>query len=237
MRSRRQARIHPRRPQRAAGRHERDHRRHPHSRVDSRHPRSARSRRRGHGDLAPRSTERRKIQCRRFARADRKAPLGAPRPGGAPDPRLGRRRSVAREPQARSGRAARELPLQHRGEEERRNARTENGASVRRLCQRRFRDRAPRRGNNTRHRAVRARRVRRPSAGRRARRAGSRARAAQTPVGGNRRWRQGVHQAHRTQGAGRQGRRARRWRGDRQHLHCRGGRTGRQVAFGTRSGR
>ena len=63
-RRRRQARVHPRRPQRAAGRCREHHRRHAHSRLGPGHPRRAGARGGGDGHLAPRPADRRRVEGR-----------------------------------------------------------------------------------------------------------------------------------------------------------------------------
>ena len=60
---RRPARLHPRRPQRAAGRRRPHHRGHPHPRLGALHPHGAGRRRRGDGHLAPGPPDRRRVQA------------------------------------------------------------------------------------------------------------------------------------------------------------------------------
>ena len=73
-------RLHPRRPQRAAGRRRPHHRGHPDPRLAAVHRDGARRRRRGDGHLAPRPADRRRAQARGLARAGRGAPRRAARP-------------------------------------------------------------------------------------------------------------------------------------------------------------
>ena len=67
--ARRPARLHPRRPQRAAGRRRPHHRRHAHPRLGSLHPDGAGRRRGRDGHLAPGPPDRGRIQARGFAGA------------------------------------------------------------------------------------------------------------------------------------------------------------------------
>ncbi len=147
----RQARLHPRRPQRAAGRR----------RATSPKTRASAPRCRASSTALDagaavmvtshlgRPTEG-AVQARGLARAGREAPGASCSGRDVPLVReLGRRRRRAAGP----GRAARELPRQQGREEERRGARAEDGRALRHLRQRRVRHRAPRRGLDLRHRA------------------------------------------------------------------------------------
>ena len=89
---RRATRLHPRRPQRAAGRCRQHHRGHAHPRLGALHPDGAEGRRRGDGHLAPGPSDRGRIQARGFAGAGGAAPGRTARARGAAGARLGRRR-------------------------------------------------------------------------------------------------------------------------------------------------
>ena len=89
---RRQARVHPRRSQRAAGRRRQHHGRHAHPRFAPRHRARAEGRRRGDGDLAPRTPDRGQAEARGLARADREAVGRDARSPGAAGAELGGRR-------------------------------------------------------------------------------------------------------------------------------------------------
>ena len=194
----RQARLHPRRSQRAAGRRGRDHRRHAHPRLGAGDPRRARARRRGDGDLAPGPPHRRPVERRRFAGAGR--PRACPSCSGATCRSIrdwvdGGAWHAALKPGQR--RAARELPLQQGREKERRRARAEDGAALR--CLLSTTPSAPRIAPRPRRTASRSSRrsparVRcwRPSSMRWARRSRNPAR----PLVADRRRIQGLDQAH-----------------------------------------
>ena len=209
-----------------------DHRRHAHPRVGPGHPRRALARRCGDGDVAPRTSHRRRVLAGRLARPGRGAAvelLGQPVPlvrdwvdGGDWHARLA----------ARRGRAARELPVQPRREEGRRVAGPQDGRALRRLRERRVRYRASRGGDDARHREVRAGRVRRAVDGRGGRGADAGARESAATARGDRRRSEGLDQAHDAASARRKGRRAHRRRRHREHVHPRGRRTHRQVARG-----
>ena len=151
----RQARVHPRRPQRAAGRRRA---RSPTTRASARRCPAIRdaldagaavmvTSHLGPADRGQWSG--RRIRSRR-SRARLAELLGREVPlvrdwvdGGAWHARC-----------ARAGRAARELPLQQGREEGRRGARAQDGRALRRLRQRCLRHRASRRGDHPRHRAA-----------------------------------------------------------------------------------
>ena len=85
-------RLHPRRPERAAGRRRPHHRRHAHPRFAALHRAGAGGRRGGDGHLAPRPADRGRAEARGLARAGRRAPRRAARPDRAVEDELGRRR-------------------------------------------------------------------------------------------------------------------------------------------------
>ena len=172
--ARRQARVHPRRPERAAGRRRQHHRRHAHPGLGARHPARAEGGRRGDGHVAPGPPDGRRVQARRFAGAGREAPGRTARQPGAARCATG---STAFE--VKPGEVVMlENCRVNKGEKKNDEALAQkDGGAVRRLRQRCVRHRAPRRGDHARHREIRAGRLRRTADGGRTRRAGQGARA------------------------------------------------------------
>jgi len=149
----------------------------------------------------------------------------------SPDPGLDRSSSHGK------GRSSRELPIQQRREERRRNPRQENRRALRCLCERCVRHCASRRGHDAWRRALRQGGLRGAVDGGRARCVDEVTRESEASAGSSGRRVEGVDQAHRARGTREQGRRADRRRRHRQYLSACGRQAYRQVARRGRAGR